>query len=146
MSEYNEGDLVEAVKGDCTIRGRLVPSQVGLRLEDAGWSIAGFEMDRWAVTVIEKAAPKLPDEPGVYIESGKPVSHASIWTLAPNGKWLCAANAKYDGRAAEFAPFTRLEPVPVTAKKVLDEVRGHGTFWAGAKTLDDIAKQFGVTS
>lgn len=149
MSEYNEGDLVEAVKGEEVVRGRLrAPESVNGRYLAIGTnalSTATYEAKGFTLTVIEKAAPKLPTEPGLYIESGKAHSYTNIWSLSANGRWLCAAASKYDGRAEEFAPFTRLEPVPVTAKKVLDEVSKFA--WADGfmSQLENVAKQFGVT-
>jgi len=134
MSEYNEGDLIEAVKGDTVIRGRL-----------RGSGIAGFR-DLWvgdytrlvsilpgagyALTVIEKAKPKLPEEPGVYVDKdGDP------WKLPDESGTL----------RPEYAPYTRVEPVAETAKKVLDRVSEilPGPFPNEFVTL---AAEFGVQS
>jgi len=59
MSEtYQVGDLVEAVKGETTIRGRVVERASG----DLGIELAAaliyYERLEFTITVIEKAAPK----------------------------------------------------------------------------------------
>ena len=62
MTEYNEGDLVEAVKGESVVRGRIhqggeYRGNRGYRyLGDSGALDEVYLKGGWTVTVIEKAA------------------------------------------------------------------------------------------
>jgi len=78
--------------------------------------------NEWSLSVPAKPAVELPTEPGIYVESGRKPNTVDLWTLHENGRWVSNAGSKYDSRVEEFAPFKKLEPVAVTAKKVLDDV------------------------
>ena len=70
MNKYNEGDLIEAVKGESSMRGPIIrDSHKCLLIAEHGWLLAELLADGWTVTVIKKAAPVvvLPTEPGIYI-------------------------------------------------------------------------------
>jgi len=100
-----------------------------------------YQREGWQLYVTRPAVT-LPTEPGFYTDiKGDP------WKLASNGYWYDKgyingpSNQDYDYIKSR-APFTRLEPVPVTARKVLD--------WALAVGLSDLDvlngyKEFGVT-
>jgi len=91
--EFNEGDLVEAVKGGTVIRGRVC------WVDAAVFALGGlpfFPRAEWTVTVIEKAKPKLPEEPGTVIRFR---GEFAAWQLFPSGQWLNAA----EGRAGEMS-------------------------------------------
>lgn len=152
MTEYNAGDLVEAVKGDTVIRARLEAS--GLRPGAIGrTSVPGIgrspeELEQFGFTVetIERATPPLPTEPGFYLNRRK-----ELWTLENNGSW----RNDYDdpeSPAAVFnsAPLTRLEPVADTAKKVLDALSEYLDGQLTGRTKNDIIghlrEEFGGTS
>lgn len=127
MTEYNEGDLVEAVKGDTVIRGRLAPESFGcgFGIVGMGWPLNSLERVGFTLTVIEKAAPKnvLPTEAGVYADR-----EGDFLIVYEDGDVQSVEVAKGHQSAkrmpiavdSDFAPYTRLEPVPVTVKKVLD--------------------------
>lgn len=115
MTEFSEGDLIEATKGDTVIRGRV--SSTGVLVE-TGRSLQGLREQGFTLTPIEKAAPALPTEPGFYLDG-----QGDVWRLTTSGNWSCPTAPSEDGHAKTYAPFTRLEPVADTAKKVLDAVR-----------------------
>lgn len=84
MSEFREGDLIEARKGDTVIRGVL---DADLRLEEAGWGIPSFDRWHWTVETIEKAEPALPElptKPGavVLVETEEGRRHFLGWRSA----------------------------------------------------------------
>lgn len=165
MSEFNEGDLVEAVKGETVIRGRAWRepgngTEPILRLTLALSSdIAHLTANGYTVTVIEKAAPKLPTEPGVYVTpSGSQdylddyhTDHHEVHYLNTSGNW-CDLGW---GAPTRDDSLTRLEPVPVTARRVLgklDAASMHefkGRDSAHRAIYDDswnaVAAEFGVT-
>lgn len=159
MSEYNEGDLVEAVKGDTVIRGRISDIGQGPFIDIPDPWTGTLENADFTVTVIEKAAPALPTEPGWYLSNG---GGGAVY-LGVDGSWSDDRNYGVNPGeiARKHAPLTRLEPVPDTAKKVLDRVRTEllsTTFRdsllgiealnaAVVRTdLNNIAAEFGVTS
>ena len=127
MTEYKEGDLVEGVKGESVIRGRL--DNIGnLKIDGLDWRVAGLIRSGFTITVIEKAAPVvvLPTEPGAYA-----TNHGSVFVLNERHDWLDFSvwRGSVNNLAATnpaYHPFTRLEPVSETAKKVLDRVNGYG--------------------
>jgi hypothetical protein len=151
MSEtvYAEGDLIEAVKGEAVLKGRIRYGYSGLWLDtnsgglEAGHSVAQLQRGGFTLAVIEKKSePPLPTEPGVYI--GSLMHDLPLW-LTDIGQWF-TAKARVEN-PERHAPFTKLEPVAETAKRVLDAVRDHmalGTVIAS--DVDEVAADFGVTS
>lgn len=151
MNEYNEGDLVEAVHKEGTVIRDRVARRKGSILHEFKVATGFAPLEElgnygWTVTVVEKAAPKveLPTEPGIYADR-----FGESATLHESGRWFSHHDGSYtsemnDAELRAFAPFTRLEPVPVTAKKVLDEVRKFA--WADGymSQLEAVAKEFGV--
>lgn len=165
MTEYNEGDLVEAVKGDTVIRGRLVVLygvgsnpviDITLPIKT---DVVHLKANGYKVTVIEKAAPKvvLPSEPGHYLDKD-----SDVWALTTNGhgdpEWHLLGGFVRLEKVVGYAPFTKLEPVSETAKKVLDAVRhnaeksrshefnGKPVYDITEVDLEGIGEEFGVTS
>lgn len=131
MIEYNEGDLVEAVKGDTRLTGRLAPElhRGGFGINGMGWPLKSLKRDGFTLTVIEKAAPKvvLPSEPGVYSPTSRNASVSlNNYYLDKTGVWYELESERVPVVSiedlADFIPFTKLEPVSETAKKVLDAV------------------------
>ena len=164
MNEYNEGDLVEAVKGDTVIRGPLVyicglGRSLCLKLTlGIETDIIHLEANGYTVTTIEKAPPKvvLPIEPGLYTTDTRDLARSvPLYRLTENGKWstIWPHQGEQTRTPAEILDgiepetLTRLEPVPETAKKVLDRVRTYWDFqppFNVGLALDIIAKDFGV--
>lgn len=126
MTEYNIGDLVEAVKGESVIRGRLDDQ---LDLDPIGWDIPYFVQDGYTVTVVERAAltVELPTESGLYADDD-----GDAWLLSPTGKFIPLTDLSSRRiptdvadalKAEDFVPFTRLESRAETAKAVIDSIR-----------------------
>ena len=155
MTIYNQGDLVEAICGESLIRDRLVKRLDSLAFGTSGGTIHWYENLGWTITVIEKAPPKvvLPVEEGFYsvVRDGGP--GARILRLI-GGAW-----EEIGAEASRFTPevlrdsaikegrLTRLEPVPETAKKVLDRVLDWYTYYENRALVPFIAAirlEFGV--
>jgi hypothetical protein len=153
MSElFAEGDLVEAVKTEIAsstrLRGVLKSTgwENGFILQAQGFSpeINELEAKGFTLTLIEKATPPLPTEPGWYSDC-----RDDIWRVSPTGAWTYSDTWRSASEVAMYAPFIRLEPVAETAKKVLDRVlEEYGTLPLRfiADVLPIVAKEFGVTS
>lgn len=117
--EFSKGDLVEAVKGETVIRGRVRSTNNAyfwLTVDGIAATINHSEASGWAVAVIEKAAPKdvLPTEPGFYIDNQN-----DAWLLRADGEWFALTDDNATRRVLDavstikpdnFAPFTRLVP------------------------------------
>lgn len=135
MSEYDEGDLIEAVKGDTVIRARLQRDPAGYKNPLAIFTVAlhadvrHLEANGYKVTVLEKAAPPLPTEPGHYLD--KDGDH---WELPRIGE--------LDPR---YAPYARLEPVPVTVQKVIELLESAKIIQSDGEVARSIREIFGVS-
>ena len=143
MSDYAEGDFVEAVRGRTRISGVLVTYYASLMIKDAGWSIGELMADGFTVTTIERAKPALPTEPGWYL-----AGEGTAVYLASDGYRTTPESFGVTGvDMNRYVPLTRLEPVPETAKKVLDAVAARTVMHCSGCTdhLLAIAAEFGVT-
>lgn len=151
MTEYNEGDLLEAVKGERVVRDRVKKDSEGdLHIDGVGWLTNSWVPSEtvgdlgYVLTVIEKAAPKnlLPTEPGYYVSAT-----GGIWELDRRGNfnWL-EGNRANPINANNYAPFTRLEAVAVTAKKVLDAIENHYGSMSRVDLIARVSSEFGVSS
>lgn len=150
---FAEGDLVEATKGDRRVIDRVyvVKSQIFTTGPYLGApslflpsSIQSFKSAGFTLTLIEKATPPLPTEPGWYTDC-----RDDIWRVSPTGAWTYSDTWRSASEAATYAPFTRLEPVAETAKKVLDRVSDclvRGGFRTFPNEFGNLATEFGVTS
>ena len=130
MSEYQEGDLIEAVKGESVVRGRLhqgtQPYSKQYRYVGDFADVDYYIRQGFTVTVLEKAAPPLPTEPGHYLDKdGHHWELPSVGELDPY-----------------WAPYTRLEPVPVTVQKVIDYLVSE---CANGWLIEGVRKHFGVS-
>lgn len=163
MTEYNEGDLVEAVKGDTVIRGR-VNRHGELNLTMALTSdMLHLKANGYTVTLVQRATPPLPDVNGIYFPRRTFEPHIRVVTRA-QGIWYDATGEPLDdddfdwlNRRHASGDLTHFEPVPVTAKRVLDAVRKtltlpkdgkrpNGEFIVTYDQIEAIAAEFGVTS
>ena len=176
MQEFHEGDLVEAVKGETVIRGRLkhVPdtgSRPVLNLTVAlNSDTLHLEANGFTVTVIEKAAPPLPTEPGTVIAIGGwelvklrlyNAEQPGGWELLPakddqvrrsmdraGVKAQCVYGDEWVRAEAEqdrdgFRVIS--EPAPITAKRVLASVELLYGSRSRVDLLAEVAAEFGVT-
>ena len=132
IEDIREGDLVEAVKGkrratDVATAAKYSEGDLFLSVMSGHPYLSQLEAEGWTFTVVEKAAPPPPTEPGHYLDRD-----GDHWELPANGTL-----------SPDLAPFTRLEPVPDTVKRVVNYLRNvQGWAWAAA----DVEKHFGVTS
>jgi len=160
-AEFNEGDLVEAVGGETVIRGRLKVSEITSRLVvpcvTFDMPIEVLEREGFTLTVIEKAKPKLPEDPGIYADQ-----HGGMWTLHKNGEWINNGDGSVavsfdaddmSGIYRSLLPFTKLEPAAETARRILDRIRSDNTGDGGyydhrytGKQLRALFAEFGVES
>lgn len=137
------GDLVEAVKGESVVRGRVklgtkVAGCASYRYIGDSASLDEVYLKRgWTVTVIEKALPPLPTETGLYLDID-----GDLWRVANDVGLVSLESKIHDWEsAARYAPFTRLAPVA----EVLGKVReGVGSYKALLDLTDDIAADYGV--
>lgn len=115
MSEqkFSEGDLIEVVKGELVHRERAVAHKTNdgrLHLPGlaSGPYLDAMEAYGFTVTIIEKAPPKVPSEPGVYLDS-----YGDLWRIreGENGLRYKDSRSVANDEPTIYAPFTRLEPV-----------------------------------
>jgi len=157
MNEYNEGDLVEAVKVEIasSTRFRGVIRKYAIKYGNGQEfrviaqtyqpTIEYLERNDFTITVIEKAQPKveLPTEPWSYYldKYGAAKGGGNIWFTDGQGlmhSWPAGSNPE------KYAPFVRMELPGVTAKAVLDHVRGYAWADGFATQIEATAKKFGV--
>jgi len=143
MFEFNVGDLVEARKGELVIRDRVVMKTYGLALGAMDWSLSGARLNGHILSLVEAATPPLPSEPGAYM-----TVDGDVLTLdKPLLGWACGS-LSISAKSLEL-PLTKLEPVPDTAKKVLERLLKFWEFGPPRNILneiDNIAKEFGASS
>ena len=128
-NDFSEGDLIEATKTDVAsstrMRGVLKSSGTfGLTLRAQGYepAIKWLETQGFILTLIEKATPPLPTEPGAYASNT-----GSVHVLTSSGQWLDFSawnGSRWAKLPTNYAPFTRLRPEAEVAAEVLAEVRG----------------------
>lgn len=132
MSKFSVGDYVEATKGRDGVKGVVRLSGQVLVVGASCRSVDGLEAQGWTVTVLEKAAPPVPTEPGYYFDKD-----GDMWN---------ERNDTVIGLDPRYAPYTRLEPVPVTVQKVIDKLADGGIIRRGGEVARAIREIFGVTS
>ena len=139
---FNVGDLVEAVKGETVVRGRVEnrtgPDTAALLGIANGLALSHYRACDFTVTVIEKALPPLPTELGWYTDKT-----GGLWAFKANGYFALDAGNCVGWFSAqllqeEYAPFTRLASVAEVLKKVRN-------FCAECGELEAIAAEYGVT-
>jgi hypothetical protein len=96
----------------------------------------------WQLFVPAKPAVVLPTEPGVYASHNDPPSPVIIHKIK-HGDWVDAGDENYleDEEVMALMPLTLLEPVTVTAKKVIDFCESDKS----CNTYRSARHEFGVT-
>lgn len=121
MSDWREGDLVEATNGETVIRGRLRdggPKNGGRPLLTLTLVIESdilhLEANGYTVTLIERAPEPLPTERGVYVSTRTDygfnlspyyLDGRGIWHELDSGAVIVVTHSD----VAEFAPLKRLD-------------------------------------
>ena len=162
-STLRAGDRVRVANDDGMLTGTL-----GYTHGDAHGDIFAIAIDvsalddrisirvsAWSLFVPAKPAVVLPTEPGWYLGTG-----GGTWELREEDRsyvqrWIMDGSHMLDIEAEGNAPFTKLEPVAVTAKKVLAALGEIGLLNVGGRDephwvvycegWDSVAGQFGVT-
>jgi hypothetical protein len=147
MTEYKVGDLVEAVKGENIVRGRLTEDACTGDLYMHGWCIKPLLRDGYTVTLVEAAPEPLPTEPGAYLDDRGNVVQLTAETTDYEERWFNEYGAYMTHtEARDRTPFTRLEPVSETASRVInrlvEQAEMHGEELWG---VQQIKNDFGVT-
>ena len=147
-TDYNEGDLVEAVNEDgAKLTGILGKRDDGLLYLGAyHWIFptwvaenAGFS----TITVIEKAKPQLPTEPGYYESADFHIADDfSPYRLRREGHWELRGQKMSPTYMADRMPLARLAPVAEVLDKVTQAFRVPRTRAEGVKI---VAAEYGVT-
>ena len=160
MTDFAEGDLVEAVKGDTVIRGRL-DHRAELKLTMALASdMLHLKASGYVVTVVERATPPLPTE--MY----SVIRYRSFLPLVrhEDGLWYHVGFQGYmhkDGSqvgrtsaqvvAERGTNFEVLEPASIIVKRISDWLWEHRNDIKGTDSDEwralcyDLEKTFGVT-
>lgn len=94
--------------------------------------------DDWSLFVPAKPAVELPNEPGWYLDNKGDVWELQKETVNYVRRWFFNGEYQTEFDAIGCTPFTKLEPVAATAKKVLDQFRL-------GKSIPTVAEMFGVT-
>jgi hypothetical protein len=154
MGDYNEGDLIEAVRGESVIRGRVAERMV----KDSLRSVDGLLQDGYTITVIEKAKSQMPTVEGWYSvdKTGHPscrllsLNHGRLREFLPSGQAPDGFHTPSDlaESAIREGRLTKLEPVPETAKRVLERLASwweNGPPAAWVEEFNAVAVEFGVT-
>jgi hypothetical protein len=135
-SKVTVGQKVRLVNPAGTVTGKVAfvrQDFVGLfRIVLEGLGTVWYA-DTWSLFVEAPPAVVLPTEPGNYLDKD-----GTAWRITARFPFREDLHARH-------SPFTRLEPVPETAKKVLDRIRSLGApGWNLLYHLDQIAAEFGV--
>ena len=91
----------------------------------------------WQLSVPAKPAVELPTEPGYYLNT-----HSELAVRQINGSWRNDRDITIGPMEMEArAPYKKLEPVAVTAKKVIEFIESD----LSCDSYDTARKEFGVT-
>ena len=144
MNKYNEGDRVRAEMDSTVIEGSLWGCEE-LFVGSSRRTLYALLTDCWTITVIEKALPKvvLPTEPGFYITA---YNDPDVFELYLSGDWFLGDQAISEARVIHDGgnQLTRLEPVPETAKKVLEYLEDSAVIDVRDPRCAGVRARFGV--
>jgi len=161
-SQVKVGDTVRATRNDDAITYEVVDKYIAIT-GDAPYALVvrpvgltwQTRLDRnvWSLSVPTKPAVELPTEPGIYLTSNE-----TVVELDPDGRWFDRVDNLMSHKwVSDAAPFIRLEPIAVTAKKVIgivrDRIQVSGVGQSDGPTtrgflragLQELAEEFGVT-
>jgi len=157
-SQVKVGDPVRVMRAEQMLTGEVVdrfymndmtqPYALALRVEVVAGTIKIGHIG-WQLSVPAKPAVELPTEPGAYLDT-----KGEAWSLCRAGGWFShgdgSLTVEYADEEVEsvwcrYGPFTKLEPVAVTAKKVLGDVSKFA--WADGfmPQLRELSNKYGVT-
>ena len=146
-TNFNVGDLVEAVKGELVIRDRLTVKGYHLALGAMGWSLRDVRLNGYTLSLVEAATPPLPTEPGIYADIEGDPWKLNATTDDYEARWSFGNEYRTRAQVSQHVPFTRLGPVPDTAKKVVDAtIRTFNS--RGGNIVDaliSVSQEFGVS-
>lgn len=147
---YNEGDLVEAVKGRTVLRAPLVKSEHtgALHMGQITGLVTVGELTHYGytVTVIEKAKPPvvLPTEVGCYESADFPLATGhEPYRLSLAGEWWLGSTTVTERYMADRLPLIRLAPVAEVLEKV--RVRYDNFSESFNDNVASVAASYGVT-
>ena len=144
-TNFNVGDLVEAVKGELVIRDRATVKGYRLALGAMGWSLRDLRLNGYTLSLVEAATPP-PTEPGIYADIEGDPWKLNATTDDYEARWSFGNEYKTRAQVSQHVPFTRLEPVPDTARKVIDAtIRTFNS--KGGNIVDaliSVSQEFGV--
>ena len=158
-SQPGIGDLVRVVNSNGMLTGEVIDRYTYLNRDDVRALViladnledsVTVHRDSWQLSVPAKPAVVLPDEPGIYVSHNEPPSPVIIHKIV-DGRWVDADDENYLTEAGVIAlmPLTKLEPVAVTAKKVLDRLERiaaiNDDFFSPELAISNLRKEFGVT-
>jgi len=145
MAKLNAGDLVEARKGETRIVARLVWSGDCLFFDGWGSGVLSAVDQGFTLSLVEAATP-LPTEPGIYADIEGDPWKLNATTDDYEARWSFGNEYKTRAQVSQHVPFTRLEPVPDTARKVIDAtIRTFNS--KGGNIVDaliSVSQEFGV--
>lgn len=145
MTEFKVGDKIHAKNYDTEIIATLCESAGDVYLGASGWALSTILADFWEVTLVESAPEPLPTEEGWYVAFDRLANEPFVVEIrSGNSRFWYRGNPL--GNPERFAPFTRLEPVPDTASRVInrlvEQAEMHGEELWG---VQQIKNDFGVT-
>jgi len=150
-SQVKVGDTVRATRNDDAITYEVVDKYIAIT-GDAPYALVvrpvgltwQTRLDRnvWSLSVPAKPAVELPTEPGYYLNT-----HSELAVRQINGSWRNDRDITIGPMEMEArAPYKKLEPVAVTAMKVLEDVSKFA--WADGfmPQLRELSNKYGVTN
>ena len=149
-TDFSVGDLVEARKGERVIRDRIYAGPYEFRYLGEpsvfGPSSVGWFRDQGFTLSLVEAATPLPTEPGIYADIEGDPWKLNATTDDYEARWSFGNEYKTRAQVSQHVPFTRLEPVPDTARKVIDAtIRTFNS--KGGNIVDaliSVSQEFGV--
>jgi len=140
--------LTGKVAHQFSVNGLTEPYELALKVDGVAGTIK-IGRAYWQLSVPAKPAVVLPTEAGAYLDT-----KGEAWSLCRAGGWFShgdgSLTVEYADEEVEsvwcrYGPFTKLEPVAVTAKKVLEDVSKFA--WADGfmPQLRELSNKYGVT-